>query len=98
MKLERILDALEDAVQQLGITLRRETGNFRGGRCTVGEEKVVLLNKRHPPEVHLAVLAESLRGLPVDTIYLKPSVRAALEEEWERMSTLDDTEDTHAAE
>ncbi len=86
MKTEHIIEELEDAARRLGAELRREKGDFRGGRCTIEGEMVVLLNKRHPPEVRLSVLAESLRDMPVDTVYLKPSVRAALEEEWERLS------------
>jgi hypothetical protein len=50
----------------------------------VGDEEVLVLNRRHPPEAHLAVLAESLRGLSVDHLYLRPAVRAALEEQWRR--------------
>jgi len=64
--------------------VRRERGAFRGGRCIVGEEEMVVLNRRHPPEAHVALLAESLRGLPVEQLYLTPAVRAALEEQWRR--------------
>jgi len=48
----------------------------------------VMLNKRHPPEVHLTVLAESLRDKPVDTIFLRPAVRDALEKAWTRTETV----------
>jgi hypothetical protein len=68
------------------VRVRRERGAFRGGRCTVGAAEVVVLNRRHPPEVHLAVLAESLRGLPVEQLYLRPAVRAALEDAWARLA------------
>ncbi len=84
MKQEAIVKALEDAHAQLGVRVRRERGAFRGGRCTVGEEEVLVLNRRHPAEAQLAILAESLRGLAVDHLYLRPAVRAALEEQWKR--------------
>jgi hypothetical protein len=41
-----------------------------------------MLNKRHLPETQLAVLAEALRDTPIDTVYLKPAVRKALEATW----------------
>ena len=88
MKIERIIDELEDAARQLGLEPRWEKGNFRGGRCTVGGQELVMLNKRHPPEVHLTVLAESLRDQPVDTIFLRPAVRDALEDAWTRTETV----------
>ena len=98
MKLKRIIESLEEAADQLGVRVRRETADFRGGKCTLGDETVILLNKRHPPEVHLSVLAESLRGMAVDSIYLKPSVRSALEEEWDRQAAIDDAAGTYAGE
>jgi hypothetical protein len=82
MKVEQIVSALEEAVRQLGVEVRRERGNFRGGLCTVGDVQVIVLNKRRPVEAHLAVLAEALRTLPIDEVYLRPAVRDAVEEAW----------------
>ena len=82
MKTPQIVDALAQAARQLGLEVRAEKGNFQGGRCTVGDERFVVLNKRHAPERHLFVLAEALRDLPVDTIFLRPAVRDALEGAW----------------
>ena len=42
-----------------------------------------MLNKRQPAEARLAILAESLRSLPVDTVFMRPAVREALESSWE---------------
>ena len=96
MKTERLVEKLVEAARQMGQTVRFERGRFRGGRCMVAGEEVIVLNKKHAPEVQLAILAESLRDLPTDTIYLKPAVRAALEEVWERHAPEDQTEETHA--
>lgn len=82
MTVAQIVQALEEAVRQLGVAVRHERGNFRGGLCTVGGETFVVLNKRRPAEAHLAVLAEALRALPVDEVYLRPAVRDAVEEAW----------------
>jgi hypothetical protein len=77
-----IIEELEDAAHRLGLEVRAEKGNFRGGRCVVGDEELIMLNKRHQPETQLVVMAEALREAPLDTIYLKPAVRQALEETW----------------
>ncbi len=82
MKTERIIDELAEAARQLGFEVRREKGNFRGGRCLKGDDALIVLNKRHLPETQLAVLAEALRDTPIDTVYLKPAVRRALEAMW----------------
>ena len=82
MKVQQVAAALAEAVQALGVRVRYDRGAFRGGRCRVGDEEVVVLNRRLPVETHVAVLAEALRALPVDDLYLRPAVRAALEDAW----------------
>ena len=84
MKTEQILEELKKAAVQLGYHVRIEKGNFRGGRCVVGGEDTIMLNKRHLPELQLVILAQCLRGLPVDDVFLRPAVRNALEDVWQR--------------
>ena len=87
MKATALVQALEDAHRRLGVAVRRDRGPFRGGRCLVDGEEVLVLNKMHPPEAQLAVLAQSLRDLPVDEVYLRPAVRDALEDAWAAAAT-----------
>ncbi len=82
MKTTQIIHELKQAAYQLGYEVRVEKGNFRGGRCAVDGESIIMLNKRHLPEVQLAVLADALRETRIDAIYLKPAVRQALEDAW----------------
>lgn len=89
MKTAQIVKELEDAARQLGVRVRREKGNFRGGYCIRDDEEILMLNRSHPPEVHLSVLAGALKDLPVDTVFLRPAVRQALEETWHRQTTID---------
>jgi hypothetical protein len=85
MKPAAVIRELEDALRKLSVRVRRERGSFRGGLCTVAGREVVVLNKLHPPEAQLAVLAESLRELPHDQLYLRPAVRAALADAWSQL-------------
>jgi hypothetical protein len=82
MKTTAIVKELEEAARMLGVRVRREKGSFRGGYCVRDGEEILMLNRNHPPEVHLAILATALRELPVDSIYVRPAVRVALEETW----------------
>lgn len=84
MKPDHIIDGLKDVAQQLGIQVRMEKGSFRGGRCTVAGDEIIVLNRHHIPEMQISVLAEGLRAEDVDRIYMKPSLRKALEEAWAR--------------
>ena len=92
MKTEHVVKALEEVARQFGLDVRWEKGHFRGGRCTVNGEDLIMLNKHHPPEVHLTILAESLHDLPIDSVFLRPAVREAFEAAWQRHpETLRDT-------
>lgn len=82
MKPEQIARELEEVARHFGVQVRTEKGRFRGGRCTVEGEEFVVLNRLHPPEVRVAILAESLRDFPLDTVFLRPAVRHALDEAW----------------
>ncbi len=87
MTTKKIIDALTDVAKRMDMEVRIEKGDFRGGRCHVGGQTVIMLNKRHPAEVQLAVLARSLRNEPLDTVYLKPAVRKALHRLWDEADT-----------
>lgn len=84
MKVEHVVEELKQVAQQLGFQVRTERGTFRGGRCTVSGDDVIVLNRLHIPELQVTVLAESLRATALDDVYMKPAVRRALEEAWER--------------
>lgn len=90
MKTETILSELIDVAERMDMAVRIEKGDFQGGRCQIGGETVIMLNKRHPTEVQLAVLARSLRPEPLDTVYLKPAVRDALHDLWDDADAADD--------
>ncbi len=95
MKTDQILRELEDVARQLGVEVRTERGRFRGGLCWIDDEQVIVLNKRQPLESRLAILAESLKALPVDRVYIRPAVREILESSWDSRSDpeVDPTED-----
>jgi hypothetical protein len=84
MRTTQILRELERVLGQLGVRVRRDKGNFRGGWCTLGDEQVLLLNKHHSYEHQVRIMTECLRGLPVDTVFMKPAVREVLEKGWVR--------------
>ncbi|MFW5972382.1 MAG: hypothetical protein ACOCTG_00205 [Bacteroidota bacterium] len=92
MKSEHILDGLKEVVRQLGIEVRSEKGNFRGGRCRVAGEDVIVLNRRHIPEIQISVLAQSITAEEVDGLYMRPALRHALEAAWERAEFVPDAD------
>jgi len=82
MKTDDLIKELVEAAEQLGLDVRAERGSFRGGLCFVEDRPVIVLNKRQPTEANIAILAEVLKNQPLDNVFIKPSVRSALESSW----------------
>ncbi len=81
MKHEEMIQELQDVARQLGITVRFDQGNFEGGYCILKTQHLLLLNKRLLPVRKAAVLARALREIGLDNVFLKPAVRAYIEDE-----------------
>jgi hypothetical protein len=81
MKHEDLIQELHTAAAQIGITVRYERGDFEGGYCILRDQKLLLINKRLMPVRKAAVLATALNGIGLDNVYLKPAVRAFVEDE-----------------
>ncbi len=73
-----MLNVLEQAATECGLTVRRDKGNFQSGRCIVKGQRVVFVNRAHPIEFQLSVLAKALQGEPIDDFPMRPAVREAV--------------------
>jgi len=81
MKNEDMIQELEATAQQLGVTVRYDKGDFEGGYCILKEQKILLINKRLMPTRRAAVLAVALQEIGLEQVFLKPAVRAFIEDE-----------------
>jgi hypothetical protein len=81
MKHEEIIKELQDIAAQLGVTVRYERGDFEGGYCVLKDQKVLLINKRLAPVRKAAILSTGLHEIGMDNIFLRPSLRAYVEDE-----------------
>ena len=84
MKHEELVQELQDVARQLGITVRFDQGNFEGGYCILKAEKLLLINKRLLPVRKASVLAAALREIGLEDVFLKPVLRAYIEDETAR--------------
>lgn len=87
MKTEAMVKELVQVAGKLGIRVVFDAGNFRGGACQVKQNPYLVLNKRHPAEVHLGLLAERLRGVPDEQLTVRPAVRKTLESLWKNRTS-----------
>lgn len=79
IKPEKLFEELKSLAQQIGIEVIVDKGAFRGGFCTVYEEKKIVLNKHLPAEGKAAKLAESLQHFSLESMYVRPALREYLD-------------------
>ncbi len=81
MTSEQMLSELEQLAAKCGISIRYEKGDFDGGFCVLKAERLIVINRRLLPARRTSVLAQGLAEVGIDQVYLKPAVRAYIEDE-----------------
>ena len=81
MKHEELIEELHTIAAQLGITIRYERGDFEGGYCVLRDKRLLLINRRLAPSRKASLLAVAMQEIGLDNVYLKPVVRAFIEDE-----------------
>lgn len=84
MKPEKLLLELEDIIEQLGYTIRKERGNFKGGFCVLEGDKIIMINKNHPVDVQGNLIVKFLFDSDLSDTFIKPAVRKELESRWDK--------------
>ncbi len=76
-----VYDDLKELARELGVKVRLETGNFVGGLCTVDDQEVILINRRHHQTRRITILARALYDFGLDDTFVKPALRNRIEDE-----------------
>lgn len=79
MKQEQLLEELELLSEKLGITIRYENGDFKGGQCQVKEKQYIIIPKRLPIERQIQIFAQELARFPMENVFILPAIRELLE-------------------
>jgi hypothetical protein len=81
MTAEELLEELKRVASEIGLRVRFETGNFEGGYCLLREEKLLVINRRSNVTRKIRTLALGLSDYGLDSIYISPAVREAIDDE-----------------
>ncbi len=81
MKYEALITELEELAAQLGLRVRYEKGDFEGGFCILKEERMLVVNKKLLDPRRASVLAQALAEYGLENVFIKPSLRAYIEDE-----------------
>lgn len=76
---ERLCRDLEEVAVKLFDEVRRDTGSFQTGACTLHGKKLLMVNIRQPADERVAALAHEIALEGADRLYLKPAVREEIE-------------------
>ncbi len=81
MNYTKIFNELEELANQLQLSVRSEKGDFEGGYCILKDQKVLVINKRLPDSRKASAMALALAEYGIETTYIKPNLRAYIEDE-----------------
>jgi hypothetical protein len=73
-----VLGALETLAAALDIDVRYESGDFRGGLCSVDHKHQIILKKSESDEHKIDVLIRELSAFDIENIYIIPALRDLL--------------------
>ncbi len=85
MKPDELIEELQAIAAQLGVTIRYERGDFEGGYCILRDQRLLLINRRLLPARKASILAVAMQEIGLDNVFVKPAVRAYIEDEVARM-------------
>ncbi len=79
MAMKRILHVLEDVLQRMGIEIKYAKLYGKGGLCRVKGEWKCIINNNLSTEEKVSIIAEGMKMLSIEDIYLPPVVRELIE-------------------
>ncbi|MEW6265575.1 MAG: hypothetical protein AB1641_21085 [Thermodesulfobacteriota bacterium] len=93
MKPRRILDDLEELAAKIGLKVRYESLandeiEVRSGRCRVGNEEMIIIDRRLDVGRRLEVLGRELARQDLESVHMKPYLRTMLSG-WGRTNSQD---------
>ncbi len=84
MTRREVFDQLLEVAERVFDRVEHTTGDFRGGVCRIRDEQCLIINRNQPLDMKLKVLASALAETQLDTVYILPSLREAIETYCER--------------
>ncbi|NIT55061.1 MAG: hypothetical protein GWN00_02080 [Aliifodinibius sp.] len=79
----QLFKELCDAIERMGIEIRIEAGNFRGGFCMLDDNKRVLfVNKKHSIDKRIALIISELKKLDSQETALTKELKEKINSEF----------------
>lgn len=75
MTSREILDELEDIAYRVGVEVRYDRLEGRGGECLVKGKPYVIINEGLQDEEKITILVAALKKIDLEGVFLKPKIR-----------------------
>jgi hypothetical protein len=94
MKTKKLYEELIKIVNDTGIVVRKDILKSRGGYCLLDDNKLIILNKMLPEEIHCRILAKCIGELNIHNSnnFIAPIVREYIENEISLITDISDVE------
>jgi hypothetical protein len=84
MQTEQIYTGLKELAEKLNITVTEKNLSNAGvkvksGLCRIEERNLFIMDKNKPIKEKIKLLAESISELPLEEVYIVPTIRETLE-------------------
>jgi len=76
---ESVLGELKELALSVGVKVRYERGDFKGGYCLIKESQIIVINKLSTTQRKVTTLVSALRELGIDEEALSPKLKAIIE-------------------
>jgi hypothetical protein len=81
MTQEAILAELENLIASLGLNIRYEKGDLKGGDWILFDQNLVVMNKKNTPAQKISLLSRVVGTYGGDDLYMKPVIRQVVDDE-----------------
>ena len=74
-----LLQQLVELAEKLGYGVRMEEGQFQGGSCRMREDRLLIVNRKLPPDSKVKIVAAALSRMDLEDVFIVPALRAVID-------------------
>ncbi len=98
MRQKQIIEEMALLAEKLGLNIKFDEFDGRGGWCRVKDSQRIIINKRLGPQEQIKILSRILAGYQIEEQSMVPKIRQLIEEaREERQPALDISDKTSSA-
>jgi len=85
MRQKQIIEEMALLAEKLGLNIKFDEFDGRGGWCRVKDSQRIIINKRLGPQEQIKILSQILAGHQIEEQSMAPKIRQLIEEAREEM-------------